>query len=99
LCFRQDWLVTGWGKEKMNVWRLVAIIFIVLFVLETSFFILGAVIIAKEEEMYAICYYDVCEDYPQADLDLTTSLCGCYDYDLMDNPILVKTTYMKTYSK
>ena len=83
----------------MNGWKITSIIFICLFVTETLLMVWGAIIIAKEEEMYAVCYYDACEDYPGADLDLSTSLCSCYDYDLMGNPILVKTIYMKTYSE
>ncbi len=69
------------GKEVgVNGWMIVAIIFIVLFILETIFLIwfvgTGFKALDKETE----CQVNVCtkNGYDAFDLDLGTNICYCY---------------------
>ena len=77
----------------MNRWKLIAIIFIVLFVLETSFVLWGLKINADYERDYYSCMYDICEDYPYA--DYLEPICSCYDYDIMGELVIAKEDYIK----
>ena len=60
-------------------WKTIAIIFITLFVIETSFFVWSYTLVLKEEKQTMECYYEICEDYPEAWLE--EGLCTCGDYD------------------
>ena len=77
----------------MNGWKTTAIIFMILFLLETSFFIWAVWYAGAEEEKDNICAYDICEEYPQATRD--GNICYCQDYDLLGNSQVVKTELMK----
>lgn len=77
----------------MNGWKITAIIFIILFVLETSLWIWGIYAYQKEEENKYVCYYEVCEDYPHANFEGV--VCSCYDYDLMGRLTIVKEKLLK----
>lgn len=79
--------------NKPNIkWKTIAIIFIILFALETSLFVWSYYVSVKEERMTMECYYEICEDHPDAYLE--EKLCSCWDYDVWGNPIMVKQEYM-----
>lgn len=73
----------------MNGWKVVAIIFIVLFSLETLMWVYSFYMYEKELKETKYCYYDVCADYPEASYE--EGICWCYDYDLVGNYKIVKT--------
>lgn len=74
-------------------WKIVAIIFILLFVAETFFMIWSVMYSNSEEEKTLICYYDVCEEYPDAWYE--NNLCTCYDYDVLGDLIPVDWEIIK----
>lgn len=75
-------------------WKILAIVFIVLFGLLLSMNIWGAILIAGDEEQTNICYYEICEDYKEAFLE--GDLCSCYIYnDEIREYEVAKTTYMR----
>jgi len=80
-------------KKQWKGWKVLAIIFIILFILENLWVGYGFYIIRQEERKITECYYDVCEDYPEA--ELVGNVCFCYDYDLMGNFVVVDTEIMK----
>ena len=65
----------------MNGWKVTAIIFIILFVLETILFIfiisVGTGIVAKESE----CAINICEKYEKYYYDYTENICYCFEND------------------
>lgn len=65
----------------MANWKTIAIVFIILFTLETSIFVISVVSVMNEDKKIMECFYDVCEEYPEADYD--EGLCTCYDYDVL----------------
>jgi len=71
-------------------WKVTAIIFIILFVAETSLIIYGTYLLKKDNENTLSCYYDVCKDSLDADYDTNTQLCNCYDNDVLGNLIITK---------
>ena len=79
-------------NQKTNKWKIVAIVFISLFVLETSFLLWGMYLVDKEERLTMECYYEVCEDYPSAYFE--DDLCSCIDYDVLGYEIIPKQEYM-----
>lgn len=74
-------------------WKTVAIIFIVLFLVETIFIGWSIFYYNKEQENQNICWYDICGAYPDAIYE--NNICTCYDYDIFDNLVVAKTKYMK----
>ena len=76
-----------------NGWKITAIVFILLFVLETAFVGWGLYLVQHEEEVRADCYWNICENYPYAEWNVQTAdnVCYCYDEDYE----LVTTKYMK----
>ncbi|HVY01258.1 MAG TPA: hypothetical protein VHA12_00650 [Candidatus Nanoarchaeia archaeon] len=69
-------------SNKVNSgWRITAIIFIILFLLETSIFIIGGVSIAHEERMDNYCSYEVCEDNSALTTYWEDTKWGFYDPD------------------
>jgi hypothetical protein len=74
-------------------WRTIAIIFIILFILENLLIAYGLYLINKEEKMIKECYYDICEEYPDASLN--GDICTCYDYDLFGNLVNSKQRYLR----
>jgi len=80
-------------QKQKNRWKTIAIIFIILFLLETSFWVWAFWYDAKETALTNECYYDICEDYPDAWYD--DKICSCYDYDVIGELIVVKQEYMK----
>ena len=77
----------------VNGWKVTAIIFIILFTLLLSFFVLGYVVVILEEKDLNKCYYEICEEYPQA--ELKDGVCFCYEYDLLGELKLARTRIMK----
>lgn len=73
-------------------WKPIAIIFIILFTLETLFVGWGVILAIEEEEKNYECLYDICDDYPQAYYD--DPICYCYDYDVLGQLIVVDEEYM-----
>ena len=74
-------------------WKIIAIIFICLFVSETAFMVWGLILVNQEEANINQCYYEICSEYPQAELE--GDVCYCYDYDLLGDYVLVKTELIK----
>ena len=84
------------SKDKVSkIWRTMAIIFIVIFIV-ILFFLLWAYVyeINNKEDTYH-CYYTICEDTPDAFYDPIEKLCTCYDYDVLGNIKEVRTKYLK----
>lgn len=75
----------------MNGWKLTAIVFIVLFILETILFISIIVIGFSQIDKENQCIYNVCEDesYDSYTYDDVTSICECYT-----NGELIKMEYL-----
>lgn len=73
-------------------WKVVAIIFIGLFIVENLIIVWGFVLAHNEEKQTNICYYDICSEYPEA--DFTNELCSCYDYDVLGKLTIVKQKYL-----
>lgn len=73
-------------------WKVLAILFIILFVLETSFVGYAVHIYNVETENTNICYYDICGEYPDALYQ--EGVCSCYDYDVLGSLIIVDQEYM-----
>jgi len=73
-------------------WKITAIVFISILV----FWLALSVWIYYEERnealKEAICYYDICVDYPEA--TLVNKLCTCYDYDTLGYLVETKTEFM-----
>jgi len=80
-------------NKKTNHWKTIAIIFIILFTLETLTIIWGTILVQEEEEKTAECYYDICEDYPEAYFE--DNFCYCYDYDQIGELVLAESNFMK----
>ncbi len=76
---------------KIN-WKTIAVIFIVLFVLENTLIGLVMYSVEVKDRKTMKCYYDICEDYPDA--EYLDGVCFCYDYDVVGNPIITKTKVM-----
>jgi len=76
-------------KEKINIWKIIGIILIIVLIVENLFLWWGISMVNQEEEDTKQCYYDVCEEYPDA--ELTEGVCFCYDYDLIGDLVIVKT--------
>lgn len=76
----------------MNGWKITAIIFIILFLLETSMIVWGMVINAKEVKLTNRCYYEVCRDYEQG--YYANGLCTCYERDVLGQLKIAKYELM-----
>ena len=79
-------------EVKKNHWKTVAIVFIVLFTLETVYLGWSYWYVTNEDKKTMKCYYEICEDYPEAVRD--GNLCTCYDYDLLGDYVVAKTRLM-----
>lgn len=74
-------------------WKFVAILFITLFIVENLFFTWALYYTIQEEKKTYKCYYEVCEEYPEA--SYVGGICTCYEYDNLGYPIEVKTRWMQ----
>ena len=75
----------------VNGWKITAIIFIVYSVLLTSTITWGIVMVNEETDAINECYYNTCEQYPQA--DWYEGVCTCYDVDEYGEYEVAKTSY------
>jgi len=73
-------------------WKITAIVFISLFFGLLSLMIYGYYIANEEIKDTNICYYEICEENPEALLQ--DGICYCYDYDNLNNLIVVNTKIM-----
>lgn len=73
---------------EKTTWKTIAIIILILFIIENFIIIYGIYLIEKEEKLTYECYYDICEEYPDALYE--EPLCTCYDYDLMGDYVIAK---------
>jgi len=74
-------------------WKVIAIVFIILFALETAWLGFGLYILMQEEAEAKECWYEICGEYPEALVE--NGVCFCYDYDVLGDYIIVKTEVMK----
>jgi len=72
---------------EKTTWKTIAIIFMILFILETAYCIWAVSLYYDEIEDTNVCYYEFCREYPQA--DLTEGICTCYDLDILGKLIPV----------
>lgn len=73
-------------------WKIIAIVFICLFLIETSLWIWMTFDYMNQEKETYECYYNLCEDYPDALYE--RPLCTCYDYSMLGELIVAKTHYI-----
>jgi hypothetical protein len=78
--------------EKLG-WKILAIVFIVLFILETAFVLWSINNYNKEIENQNMCYYDICGEYDDAVYQ--DNICYCYDIDVIGNYKVAKTEVLK----
>ena len=67
----------------MNGWKITAIIFMTLFIIETSFIFWSVDTYNKMEEKDNECFFDICKlgesnEYDQYYFDTNSNLCSCY---------------------
>jgi len=74
-------------------WKIIAIIFIILFTIETLWISYGLYLIQKEEAQVNECYYNICSDYPEAQVQ--NNVCFCYELDLLGEYVIAKTEVIK----
>jgi len=60
-------------------WKTIAIIFIILFTLETLFFCFSLKVGLDLEEKEKECAYDICQDQSAYLFDDYTNICYCFD--------------------
>ena len=79
--------------EKQG-WKITAIVFISLFVVETL--IMGYLIQTGLEsiENENICAFDICEDSDSYYYDIYEEVCYCYDYNMLGELEVVDTELM-----
>lgn len=61
----------------MNKWKIIAIIFITLFVLETSVIVWMVYSGIELQENDYKCAYEICENYESYNYDFYTDICYC----------------------
>jgi len=73
-----------------NFWKTIAIILIIIQILEIS--LVGWVIYfnTKLENEIKQCYYNICEEYPEASLE--NGVCYCYVLDVTGTEYIVDKT-------
>jgi len=65
----------------VNGWKVTAIIFLILFILENIFIGYGLYLIGVEAKKDSECSLDICRDEPYYIYDTNRDLCYCYDED------------------
>ena len=60
-------------------WKILAIVFIILFVIENLYLAWGFILLAQDDQKIDACYYEVCSDYPEAWYE--DNLCTCFNLD------------------
>ncbi len=74
---------------EKKTWKIIALVFIILFITENLLLGYNLYSLNKIDKEIKICYYDICEEYPDA--DLSEGVCYCYDYDMLGELVLAKT--------
>jgi len=78
---------------EKNIWKALAIIFLCLFILETSFVVWSVKLVAYQEERANTCFYEICKEYEEA--NYIDNLCRCYTWDLnLEEYVEMKVTTM-----
>ena len=80
-------------KQVKPIWKLLAIIFMILFILETAYTVFSIYVYVHETDLMNECYYNKCESYPEAYYE--NGVCYCYDYSLLGDLVVDKTYYLK----
>lgn len=73
-------------------WKVLAIIFMIITFLLIGVFAWAYLSTVNDNKELNICYYEICQDYPEA--YLVDGVCSCYDYDVIGNLVVAKQTYM-----
>lgn len=73
-------------------WKIIAIVFMVLFFSTWAFISWGLWLNNRDLKQQNICYWDICGDYPEA--EIVDNVCHCYDYDLLGDYVHAKSTYL-----
>lgn len=74
-------------------WKVLAVVLILILIAENLFLWYSYKTVAEDDKTMLQCYYEICGDYADAWLDIQ-GICYCYDYDLLGNLKVVKTTIM-----
>lgn len=64
---------------EKKTWKILAIIFMVLFALETAYFIWALSYTSDYYEKQSECAYNVCEGYEAYAYDESNKICYCYN--------------------
>ena len=80
-------------KNKEQKWKVIAIVFITLFIFQNLFIVFSFMSVSAEERQIKECFYEICEDY--LDADLVDDICYCYDYDVLGELYVAKEKWMK----
>ena len=72
-------------------WKALAIIFLILFIVETAFVVWSIYYTMREDAKLGDCYYNFCQG--SYDAKYTGGVCTCYDLDMMGNYVVNKTKY------
>ncbi len=78
---------------EKNGWKILAIVFIALFVLETGYLAWSVSYVLSEQDKTNECYYDICGEYDDAFYE--ASVCYCYNADMLGELQVAKTEVMK----
>lgn len=70
-------------------WKITAIIFIVLFLVETAYVGWAVYITIDAEKKNTYCLYEYCKNYSYG--EVLGNVCTCYEYDMLDQ--LVEVDY------
>lgn len=62
-----------------STWKTLAIVFIILFTIETLYLIFSFTIYFNEEDKMNQCFYEICEDNVEAYYEY--GVCTCYDWN------------------
>jgi len=73
-------------------WKITAVIFMILFILETTYIIWAFWYVGREEQRTYECLYDICAENYDAWYD--EGVCTCYDLDMYGEYVVSKTKYM-----
>ena len=60
-------------------WKVIAIVFMILFIIENLFLGYGLYLILEEDKKSNLCYYELCKEFPEANYD--SNICTCYQYN------------------
>jgi len=73
-------------------WKITSLVFISLFLFTWAWIGFGIYLIEQEEEQTMTCYYDFCEEYPEA--DFIEGVCTCYEEDNLGDYIVAQQVWL-----